>query len=103
MMAAPPFEAGAVKAILACVLPAVAVTPVGAPGTTAFTVNDWLTVGAASQAVFPVCSALMVQVPLDTKVSTPPAVMLQTAVVLEVKLTARPELAVAPNVGVVPK
>jgi hypothetical protein len=32
-MALPPFEAGAVKLTVACALPAVAVTFVGAPGT----------------------------------------------------------------------
>jgi hypothetical protein len=34
-MVAPPLDAGAVKATLALALPAVAVTPVGAPGTVA--------------------------------------------------------------------
>ena len=46
-MAAPPLDAGAVKATVACVLPAVAVTLVGAPGMTAAMVNDWLTCAAA--------------------------------------------------------
>ena len=35
MMLAPPLDAGAVQATDACALPAVAVTPVGAPGTVA--------------------------------------------------------------------
>lgn len=47
--------------------------------------------------------ALMVQLPLVIKVSAPPLVTVHTAVVLEVKLTGSPELAVAVSVGVVPK
>ena len=35
MIAAPPFELGAVQLTVACPLPAVAVTPVGAPGAVA--------------------------------------------------------------------
>ena len=35
VIALPPLDAGAVKLTLACALPAVAVTPVGAPGTVA--------------------------------------------------------------------
>ncbi len=38
-----------------------------------------------------------------TKVSAPPLVMVQTPVVVELKLTARLDVAVALNVGVVPK
>jgi hypothetical protein len=45
----------------------------------------------------------MVQVPTVTKVKAPPLVMVHTPVVLEVKLTVRPELAVAVRVGLVPK
>ena len=44
----------------------------------------------------------MVQVPVVPKVSAPPEVMVHTLVVLELKLTVRPELAVALRVGVVP-
>ena len=47
VMEAPPFDAGAENVTLACVFPAVAVPMVGAPGTTAFTVNDRLTCVAA--------------------------------------------------------
>lgn len=43
------------------------------------------------------------QVPAVTKVSTPPPVTVQTPVVLLVKATVRPELAVAVTVGAVPK
>jgi hypothetical protein len=46
---------------------------------------------------------LIVHVPADTVVSAPPLVIVQTAVVLDVKLTVRPELAVAVSVGDVPK
>ena len=47
MIVAPPFEAGAVNVMLACALPATAAPIVGAPGTTAFTVKERLTVVAA--------------------------------------------------------
>ena len=47
VMADPPFELGAVNVTEACVLPAVAVPMVGAPGTTAATVKLWVTVVAA--------------------------------------------------------
>ena len=46
-MAEPPLLAGAVKVTLACALPAVAVPMVGAPGTTAETLKDCVTVAAA--------------------------------------------------------
>jgi hypothetical protein len=45
----------------------------------------------------------MVQVPGVTVVSTPPEVTVHTAVVLDVNVTGRPELAVAVKLGVVPK
>ena len=45
----------------------------------------------------------MVQVPAVTKVKAPPVVIVHTPVVLEVKLTLRPESEVAVSVGVVPK
>lgn len=47
--------------------------------------------------------ALMVHVPAETVVNAPPLVIVQTAVVLDVKLTVSPELAVAVSVGDVPK
>jgi hypothetical protein len=47
VIAEPPLELGAVKLTLACVLPAAAVPMVGAPGATAFTVKERLTVVAA--------------------------------------------------------
>lgn len=89
--------------MLACALPAVAEPMVGAPGTTALTANDWVTVGAALKLPLPAWSALMVQVPVVAKVSAPPVVMVHTPVVLEVKATVNPELAVAVSVGEVPK
>ena len=46
---------------------------------------------------------MIVQLPGVTKVSAPPEVIVQTPVVEEVKVTAKVELAVALNVGVVPK
>jgi hypothetical protein len=53
--------------------------------------------------VLPVSFALMVQVPAFTKVAAPAEVIVQTAVVDEVKVTACPELETAVKVGVVPK
>ena len=46
-MAEPPLLAGAVNVMVACVLPAVAVPMVGAPGTMALMANVWDTVVAA--------------------------------------------------------
>jgi len=102
-MAEPPVLAGAVNATVACVFPAVAVPIVGTLGTTAFTVNVWLTVEAAMKPELPAWSALIVQLPADTKVNAPPEVIVQTPVVAEVNATARFDVAVAVKVGVVPK
>lgn len=49
----PPLNAGAVKATDTCPAPAAPTTPVGAPGTTEFTVNVLLIVVAAPKALFP--------------------------------------------------
>jgi hypothetical protein len=76
---------------------------VGAPGTTGFTVKVRVTVLAAFQTVFPAWSASIVQLPAETKVSAPSAVMVQTAVVLELKTTSRFEVELAVKLGVVPK
>ena len=51
----------------------------------------------------PTWSALIVQVPAETKVSVPPVVTVQTPIVVEVKLTVKPEVDEAVSVGVVPK
>jgi len=51
----------------------------------------------------PAWFALIVQVPAVRNVTTPPLVTVQTPVVLEVNVTASPELAVAVSVGDVPK
>ena len=48
VIVAPPVNAGGVKLTDACASPAVAVPMVGAPGTTAATVNVWDTVDAAA-------------------------------------------------------
>ena len=45
----------------------------------------------------------MVQVPTLAKVKTPPLVIVHTPVVLEVKLTLRPESVLADSVAEVPK
>ena len=100
---APPVKAGAVKLTEACASPAVAVPMVGAPGTTAATVNVCDTVVAAAYVPLPAWSALMVQLPALIKVSAPPLVIVHTAVVVDVNATVRPELDVAVSVGVVPK
>ncbi len=102
-MVEPPLFAGAVNATLAWVSPAVAVPIIGALGTTAFTVNVWLTVEAAMKPEPPTWSALIVQLPAVTKVNAPPEVIVQTPVVAEVNATARFDVAVAVKVGVVPK
>src|SRR5580704_17293406 len=54
----------------------------------------WLTGVAAAQFELPGCVAWMVHIPTPTSVTVFPAT-LQTAVAVEVKLTAKPELAVA--------
>src|SRR5688500_7205973 len=74
----------------------------GAAGAMAATANDCVTVGAASVAASPGWSASIVQVPADTNVRAPPAVMVHTPVVVELKATVRPALDVAVNVGEVP-
>ena len=89
--------------MLAWVLPAVAVGAVGAPGTTAFTVKARVTVGAARKAALPTWSALIEQEPALIKLNKPPLVMVQTPVVVELKVGVKPELALAVNVGAVPK
>ena len=100
---APPVNTGAVNATVAWRSPAVAVPIVGAAGTTALTLNERLTCGAAKYDALPDWSALMVQVPTLTNVNAPPLVMVQTAVVADVNVTVNPESALALNVGVVPK
>ena len=76
----------------------------GAPGATASTAKLWLTAVAASQVLLsPAWVALMLQLPTLTNVKAPALVMVHTAVVLELKLTVRLELAVALSVGDVPK
>ena len=67
------------------------------------TVNDWDTCGAVAYALFPGWFALMVQVPLATKLNAPDEVTAHTAGVAELKATGRPELTVAVNMGEVPK
>ena len=85
MMVEPPFDAGAVNVTVACALPAVAVAPVGAPGTVAgvtlFDAADGALVPIALVAVTvkvyavplvrPVIMCVVAVVP--TLLSTPPA------------------------------
>ena len=94
---------GAVNVMKACVFPPVAVPIVGAPGAIALMANVWETVVAAFQALSPLCAATIVQLPAETRVMAPTPVMVQMPGVVELKLTASPELAVAERVGVVPK
>ena len=102
-MLAPPELAGAENVTEACVSPAVAVPIVGAPGTTALTLKVRETVAAALTLALPAWSASIVQLPAVTKVRAPPAVIVQTPVVEDVKDTVRPESDVADSVGAVPK
>jgi hypothetical protein len=95
--------AGAVKVTDACASPAVATPMVGAPGATALTANERVTVDAAVKLALPAWSALRVQVPAATNVAVPALVTVHTAGLEDVKLTVSPELATAVNVGVVPK
>ena len=99
----PPVTVGAVNVTVACASPAVAVPMVGAAGATPAIANDWLTWAAAEYAPLPDWFALIVHVPGATVVNTPPLVIVQTDAVLELKVTARPELAVAVSVGEVAK
>jgi hypothetical protein len=72
------------------------------PGTgAAFTAKLCGTIVAAAYVALPACVASMVQVPGETKVAVVPETV-QTLVVVEAKLTANPEEAVATRVSVVP-
>ena len=107
-MLVPPVLLGATKLTLTWVSPAVATDEVGAPATTALTVNVRLTGVAARYALLPAWLARMVQLPVAMNASTPSEVTVQTAVVEEVKVTSRPEVAEAPPLtsrrsGVEPK
>ena len=64
------------------------------PDPAGLTAKDWPTDGAAAEFTFPACAAEMTQVPVLTNVTMFPATV-HTPVVVEVKLTGRPELAVA--------
>jgi hypothetical protein len=64
------------------------------PLVTLMTVKLRVTGVAAPKAAFPACVAVMEQVPAATIVTIAPAT-LQTAAVVEAKLTVRPELAAA--------
>ena len=66
------------------------------------TAKLWLTGVAADQLLLPAWEAVIEQVPVLTKVRTPPEVEVQTVGVVEAKLTGRPEVAVAVRVGEVP-
>ena len=79
-MAEPPLLAGAVKATLACVLPAVAVAPVGAPGT-----------------VDGVTAAEAVEAELVPALSEPPSVYFGSCVGEQRTLPALPEVRLVPD------
>ena len=68
--------------------------PAPPPEPAGLTTKDWLTDGAAAKLAFPACEAAMVQVPEFTRVTVFP-VTVHTLRVRELKLTGRPELAVA--------
>jgi hypothetical protein len=58
------------------------------------TVKPWLTAGAAAKLLLPACEARIVHVPAPASVTVVPDTV-QTGIVVEVKATARPEVAVA--------
>ncbi len=89
---------GAEKVTVAWPLLTVAETDVGAPGATAFTAKLWLTVGARACVLSPSWSASIEQVPTATKVRTFPA-SLHTVWVVELNVTASPEVAEADSTG----
>ncbi len=68
MIVAPPFDAGAVKATIACVLSATAVPMVGAPGTTGAIVSEIVPLVKLSAV------GVLESVPDTVKVNVPPAV-----------------------------
>ena len=103
MILVPPLLDGAVKLTEASVLPPVAVPMVGALGATALTVKLREIMVAAFQALSPVWLASMEHRPDLRKLKAPPAPMVHTLGVLELKVTGNPEVAVADSVGVVPK
>ena len=65
------------------------------------TSKDWLTCGAGFQSASPAWSALMVQVPTDTRIAVVP-LMVHTPVVAEVKVTGSELVAVAVRVTGLP-
>ena len=89
---------------MASPLPAVAVTPVGTPGSAALTAKLRCTEGAAAYSAVPAWLAVMAQLPTLAKLSWPAGLMAHTAGVSDVKATTWPEAPpVAVRVGVVPK
>ena len=58
------------------------------------TVNPWLTAGAAAKLLLPACDARTVHVPAPANVTVVPDTA-HTGIVVEVKATASPEVAVA--------
>lgn len=90
----------AVKEIVAVPLTPVPDTPVGAAGATGLIVKDCITGAAAAYGVPmfvpPACVAVIVHMPAVTKLIVKPVVV-QTAIVPEFNVTARPDEAVAPE------
>ena len=67
------------------------------------TANDWCACGAACQLALPGWSASMVQVPAAVKLTVVPLIVQTPALAAAMpRLTARPELAVAPTGYVLP-
>ncbi len=91
------FKLSGVPTCCALIVPKVMVCALGA----AFTVKLCVTGVAAEYVVLPACEAVMLQVPGATNVTALPDTV-QTPVVVEAKLTVKPEVAVAESVSGVP-
>ena len=94
VIAEPPLKVGGVKEIIACPGLGVATPIVGAPGTVAMMLKLRSTLGAGLKLALPGWLARTVQAPTSIRVTRLP-LTLQTAVVVEMKVTAKPEAAAA--------
>ena len=84
-----------------CVPPGHEVVVIVSEPPAAFTVKLWVTGVAAGYVALPACVAWMVQAPAAINVAVVPLTV-HTPVVCELKLTGRPELAVATSINGVP-
>jgi hypothetical protein len=103
-MALPPFEVGAARLIVALPRPALIEVIVGEPGATtlaAVTPKVSVTCAAGLKLALPPCWAAIIQVPTATPVTVLPEIV-QAPVDKLLKLTGKPEVAVALTVPVPP-